>query len=341
MRVGVTAKENRSHAICFVTDGGLQLGMGHVQQSTTFAKLLRDKAAIVFLTKSDDTIAAIIRESGFEVNQLRDDSAILQALQSLGPDIVIFDKLDVDPRLARDVRETLDAGLVIFTNLTDANRYADVAVTADIGSRFENISYRDPQTNTVYYYGPKFWVLRPEFYEYHRKRKTPAEQIASVLLIFGGSDPLNLTSAALAELLAHLRRLRIDVILGAQFQREAEVRSLLERHRGTDVTVHRNVKNVAELMYNADLVIGSPGLSVFEALCVGTPVIVMPQDALQRDTYAGFMRMIEKHEVAKLPGMIERREFTFSDEPHIARMEIGQGAEELVNVILETAKSYR
>jgi len=317
--------------------------MGHVQQSTTFAKLLRDKADISFLTKSDDTTLRIIRESGFAAKQLPSDVAILHELKVLNPDIVIFDKLDVDESLARDINGTLDASLVIFTNLTGANKYADIAVTADIGSRFENVSYVDDKTKTLYYYGPKYWILRPEFYEYHNKGKARSRRVENVLLMFGGSDPLNLTSAALQELLGLDRSLHIDVILGAQFKREADVQSILRRSsdKRKSVTIHRNIKNVAELMFRADLVIGSPGLSVFEALCVGTPVIVMPQDALQRDTYDGFMRMIEKDEAGKLGGMIERADFTYPDDAHIVRMEIGQGVDELVNVILGSVKSYR
>jgi spore coat polysaccharide biosynthesis predicted glycosyltransferase SpsG len=319
------------------------MGLGHVQQSTTFAKLLRDKADISFLTKSDDTTLGIIRESGFAAKQLPSDAAILDELKETNPDIVIFDKLDVDESLARDINGTLHAALVIFTNLTGANRYADIAVTADIGSRFENVSYVDEKTKTLYYYGPKYWILRPEFHEYHNKSKAASQRVENVLLMFGGSDPLNLTCAALQELLALERSLGIDVILGAQFKFEADVHSILQRHGGkrASVTIHRNIKNVAELMYKSDLVIGSPGLSVFESLCVGTPVIVMPQDALQRDTYEGFMRMIEKHEAGKLGEMIESADFTYPDDTRIARMEIGQGVDELVNVILGSVKSYQ
>ena len=310
--------------------------MGHVQQSTTIAKELRGSADISFLTKSDDTVMAKIREAGFDVARAKSDSEILGHLAGLNPDIVIVDKIDFDEELARDIKRTLKARLIVFTNLTSANRYADVAVTADIGSGFKNITYSDPDTGTLYFYGPKYWVLRSEFYEYKRKGKVSSRDPESVLLVFGGSDPSNLTSAVLQELLGLDRTLRIDVILGAHFGHDDSVNLVLQRRRQkrASVTVHRNIENVAELMYKAELVIASPGLSAFEALCVGTPVIVMPQDALQRDTYQGFMRMLERGDVGKLGGMIERAEFTFPNENHIAMMEIGEGVPELLEVIL-------
>ena len=322
--------------ICFITDGGLQMGMGHVMQSTTLARELRGSADICFLTKSDETVMTMIRESGFDVARAKSDSDILRRLAAMEPDLIIVDKIDFDEALARDIKSRLTARLIIFTNLTSANMYADVAVTADIGSGFENIVYTDSDTRTLYYYGPKYWVLRREFYEYKRKGKAASREVETVLLMFGGSDPANLTSAALQELLGLDRMLRIDVILGAHFGHADTVSLILERYTGrrANVTVYENAKNVAELMYKADLVIASPGLSVFEALCVGTPVIAMPQDALQRDTYQGFFRMLERGEVGKLGGMIERAEFTYPNEDHIAMMEIGEGVPELLDVIL-------
>jgi spore coat polysaccharide biosynthesis predicted glycosyltransferase SpsG len=326
--------------ICFSTDGGLGLGMGHVQQSVTLAKELRaarPDGSISFLTKSDLPVIRMIQEAGFEVTRLDDDQAILQRLTALAPNTIVFDKLDVAEDLARDIREKLAAKLIIFTNLTAANKHAHVAVTADIGSQFKNVTYTDHETGTRYYYGPKYWVLRRDFYEYQRLEKPPPKETRSVLLIFGGSDPANVTSVVLDVLLDLSDARRIDMVLGAHFGHDEAVRRVLASHpaKAGTVTLHRNIKNVAELMYKADLTIASPGLSAFEALRVGTPVIVVPQDALQRDTYRGFMRMVTREDVGELGGMIARSEFTYPREDAIRAMEIGEGIPELLDEILK------
>lgn len=322
--------------VCFITDGGVHLGLGHVQQSTTFAREFVPEADVCFLTKSDATVLAKICENGFEATWHESDADILRHLKAKNPDIVIFDKLDVAEELARDIRQTLSARLVIFTNLTGANRYADLAVTADIGSRFENLRFVDEETKTRYFYGPRYWVLRPEFYEYQRRGKVVVARPERVLLIFGGSDPANLTSASLEQLLLLDRPFKLDVVLGAHFRHDDDMLRVLQRHEGmrANVTVYRNIPNVAELMYRADLVLASPGLSAFEALRVGTPVIVVPHDTLQRDTYQGFMRMLERDELWKLGDMIEKRDYTYPDDEQIARMEIGEGVQELKQAIM-------
>lgn len=329
--------------IVFVTDGSLALGMGHVQQSTTLARRLREAAEVSFLTKSAEPVVDKIGQAGFAVARLADDAAILRGLQASPPDVVVFDKVDVDEALARDIRATVQAGLVIFTNLTRANDHAHVAVTAGIGSRHENLSYRDERTGTQTYFGPKYWILGPEFYDLAAKGRAPTDAVRRVLLIFGGSDPCNLTAAALGALLESGNSLHLDVVLGAHFGWDAEVASVLAAHasRRDDVTLLRNISDVAQRMYAADLVLASPGLSAVEALCVGSPVILLPQNEMGREAYRDFFRMVERDEVAQLPDMIERRDFTRPTDPQIARMEIGQGISELVSVILRLGTETR
>lgn len=274
---------------------------------------------------------------------VRNDGLILDFLKRTNPSIVVFDKIDVAEELARSIRANLASRLVIFTNLTQANRYAHLAVlpraadlNADATSRFKNISYTDESTNTLYCYGPKYWVLRPEFLEYKKRGKTLQAEPARILLAFGGSDPSNLTSAVLDELLDLDKIFSIDVILGGHFGYEDRLAGVLEKHsaKKANVAIHRNINNVAELMYRADLAITAAGMSMFEALCVGAPVIVIPQDQLQRDTYKGVMRILESDAIKYLGRMIERQDFSHPLDDYVVEMDIGSGVDELVDIIL-------
>lgn len=123
-----------------------------------------------------------------------------------------------------------------------------------------------------------------------------------IALIFGGSDPSNLTVTVLEELLSIDQSYNVDVIFGAHFEHIDSISRVLANHRDKrdSVNLFRNAENVAELMYNADLVIASPGLSTFEGLSVGTPVIIMPQNNVQKEIYRAYLPMLEKGQVGKL-----------------------------------------
>jgi spore coat polysaccharide biosynthesis predicted glycosyltransferase SpsG len=326
--------------ILFITDGGGVFGMGHIQQSLTLAQELQDRAEVAFLTKSDRAVVKQIEDAGFKVSRRSNDSEILADLTGIMPHLVIIDKIDVEEDFARRIREDLKIRLAIFTNVTSANRYANIAVTADYGSRFTNIRYFDESTGTLYYYGPKFWVLRKEFYERKKKAGSAPAGINKILLIFGGSDPLNLTSAVLDELLSLDRSFRVDAILGAGFTWDGELGAVMDKHDSQKkrVSLWRNVRNVAEMMFQTDLVLASPGLSLFEALAVGTPAIALHQNELQAEAYKGLIPTLDKKEVKRLAELLDNRVFINPYDDFIAGLEIGQGKEELVDLLLDNGK---
>ena len=322
--------------ICFITDGGGAYGLGHVQQSTAFAQELVKVAKINFITKSDSTIVRLINKCGFIVFKAKNDEQIYLSLATQDPDIIIFDKIDVSEQLVLRIKGSLKAKIVIFTNLSGANKYADIAVLADIGSSFENMHVLDKETGTRCFYGPKYWVLRPEFRGPLKRIKARPGTIRRILLIFGGSDPGNLTVKALHQTLKLDPSYKTDIILGASYPHLSELEKLLLQHpsRCGAVTVYKNIANVGEIMHQADVVVASPGLSAFEALRVGTPIIVIPHDDLQADTYRGFFKMLEREKLSELGDMLRKGDFTYPDDEKIVRMEIGDGLSELKECIL-------
>ena len=321
--------------IAFITDGGLEMGVGHIYRCLTIGDELRGVGDIVFLTKSNTIVVNQIADAGFNVIRLDSDNKLPGALEGAKPDIVIIDRLNVEQDFAEKLKNTLNTRLVVFENLSTANRYADVVVNAILGSGFRNRTLWDENKHTLYFYGPRYLVLRKEFYEYNRKRKKAADKVARIVLIFGASDPSNLTSTALKELLTMTNDFKIDVIVGAHFVYFDELNSVLIQHqdRKENVNIYKNAKNVSELMYKADLVISAPGLSVFEALCVGTPVIAIHQSLFQKHGFEGFARTLDKTEMNSLGGMISNADFINPHDEHIARLDIGEGKEEVLRAI--------
>lgn len=322
--------------IAFVTDGGKEMGMGHVQQSVTLARELKDKADVIFLTKSDSSVVSQIRNADLSVIRRSNDDEIMRSLKEINPQWIIIDKMDVEEDFAKKIKEETSSKLAIFTNITTANQYANMAVTADYGTYFKNTKFFDEQTGTLYYYGPRYWILRKEFCLGDGESQKTANGIERILIMFGGSDPLNITSAVLNELLGLKEHYVFDIILGAGFTFFDELNQILERHadRRRHVNSYKNIENVAELMHNADLVITSPGLSLFESLCVGTPVIAFHQNIIQKErtaqVYRGFIPTLSINDVNKLPDMILRKKFLNPNDDFIRNLQIGQGKKELV-----------
>lgn len=326
--------------IFIITDGNNKLGLGHVYQSLSLAAALIKKAGkdleLTFVTKSEEKICKFIESFGHKVQFLKNDDLIFSYLEKEMPDRIIFDKLDVNPSLAKDIKEILHIKLIIFTNLTEANNYADLMVLADIGSNFKNIIKRDESIGKLECIGPKFWILRPEFYELKAIKKKHNERVKNIMLIFGGSDPSNMSSSVLNELLKIDNEFNILLVLGNSFEHQAELNAVMESNKKSKskVNIVRNMTNVGESMHSSDVVFASPGLSFFESLAVGTPVIGFHQNELQKEVYAEVLPTLGLADISKLPSIIENKQFLYPTDKLIIDMEIGEGKDALVDEIL-------
>ena len=109
-----------------------------------------------------------------------------------------------------------------------------------------------------------------------------------MVLTFGGSDPQGLTQKALRALQG-VSDLSVTVVLGAAFGYSDELERLLatldERPR-----VLRNVEHMADTLHDADLVLCSGGMTVFEIAALGRPGVVLSQNARELERMRSFSR---------------------------------------------------
>ena len=121
--------------------------------------------------------------------------------------------------------------------------------------------------------GPKYALLRREFYEAREKMPPRTGAIRRILIFYGGSDPTGETEKAIRALLM-LRRTDIDadVIVGGSNVRREEIARLCAAY---DVLhYHCQVDNMAEFMACADLCLGAGGTTTWERCFLGLPAIV-------------------------------------------------------------------
>ena len=329
--------------IAFVADGGLDLGMGHIYRTLSLAEELPGDSDKIFLTKSEEHVVKKIEANGFETLRCGNDFEILANLSAIDPEVVVVDRLDIKEEFAHDIKIGTNTRLVAFENLVpESSKYCDVVVNAVLGNRFgsevKNKRFFDFKTNTLYFYGVKYLLLKDAFYKCGVKSKpSGVRSIDSIVLIFGGSDPSNLTGAVLCELLKMKWETKIDIILGYHFVYSDCVDEIMSKfvYSKNNVILHHDANNVAELMHETDLVISAPGISVFEALYVGTPVIVIHQNKWQKDGFRGYRKTLGKEDVFRIADLIENREFWSPDDDFTKGLEIGRGKNEVIHEILK------
>jgi len=326
------------------------MGTGHVFRSLTLARELNGKCESNFLIKYSKDVVKLVERNGFPAFQYKNNDELLKVLRELKPDVVIFDKLNVGSDVVRKIKN--DSRIVIFDNVSQANRYADVVVNAIIGSNFKNKKFFDRSAGTLYLYGPRYLILRREFYNCKKMIKDSGRknEIRSILIIFGGSDPSNLTAKVLSRLLNMNLDLEIDVILGPLYKYYIKLKRLLEKDWNvfnTRVRLHQSSENVAELMWSSDVIFTSPGLSMFEALFLNKPVIVLYQNSLQKMVYRDFLKrvsnMSDRNYLSDLLHALELNEAHIID-PHnnyVKELHIGKGKFEILEALTNSSLEMR
>ncbi len=305
--------------IVFRADASLQIGSGHVMRCLALAGALRDRGATVRFACRDFSghLAGLIQEQGFDcflfdrpdesyrrqeddpahaewlgVSWRRDAEETVRALGGEQPDWLIVDHYAIDYRWHREVRSCASS-IMVIDDLADRRYDCDILLDQTHGRHDEEYRELVPASASLLL-GAEYALLRPEF---ARQRRAALEArrrragIRRILVAMGGVDSVNATSAVLRGLagVEWSEKPQVDVVLGGSAPHLEEVKALADEC-GLPVRVLSNVRNMSELMMEADLAVGAGGSTSWERCCLGLPSLLVETAENQREVVAGLDR---------------------------------------------------
>jgi CMP-N-acetylneuraminic acid synthetase len=277
----------RQPRILFRADGGRRLGMGHVYRSLAIADALRQAsqadAAFLMSGEHSEGIATVSR-AGYPVRVASDSSlqAQLEHIRDFAPAILINDLPTLDDAYLRALSH-LGCTTVNLVDTLD-----DLEVTEHYKQVIVSVMNADRETPEGFYGGPEFAILRSHF---QGRPKELREAPRLLLLSFGGSDPQGLTLRAARALADLPEAIEIVAVTGPAFADRQRLEALvltLPRALGQVHAVPGG--HIADLMQQADVVVCSGGMSVYEIAALGTPGIVLGQNAREDERMRAFAR---------------------------------------------------
>jgi spore coat polysaccharide biosynthesis predicted glycosyltransferase SpsG len=276
----------RQPRVLFRVDGSTAMGMGHVYRSLAIADALRElsRADIAFLMSADHTDGLkTVSRRGYPVRVVGDGRLdnYLEHIRDFSPAILINDLPTVE---AAYMRALSHVGATTV-NLVDTPE--DLEAAEHYGQVIVSVMNQDRETPEGFYAGPAYAILREQF---RGREKDVREKPRSVLLSFGGSDPQGLTLKAARALESLDPSVEVVAVAGAAFSYGKQLQALLE-------TLHRPVRvindaagHISELMLDADVMVGSGGMSVYEIAALGTPGVILGQNVREDRRMREFAR---------------------------------------------------
>lgn len=320
--------------IVIYTEGGFYLGLGNIYRMIELAKSIKsinEKSSISFVTSSENYVVDIIRDNGLNAMQFSADY-LTYSISQLDFNILIVDKLNIEEVFIQDIRniKALPFKVVLFGNLSSANKISDLVVNAIIGTDYNNKRYID-ENKTRYLTGPKYLLLRDEFVRFSYVYQGLCKNI---LLLFGGTDQMNYSCKVLKTLLQSKNEYNITLIIGKGYNFIEELDNIvLTAH--SNVQVLHNINNVAKVMLENDFLITSPGSALFEGLYLGLPCLALFQNQSQKDVFRDFITTKSLDEIEDIVLYIQNLYADYEDyRLKINNLEIGTGKNEIINQII-------
>jgi CMP-N-acetylneuraminic acid synthetase/spore coat polysaccharide biosynthesis predicted glycosyltransferase SpsG len=267
--------------VLFRVDGGGSMGMGHVYRSVAVAQALRSvsHADICFLMSADFAEGVRhVSNAGFAVRVIPKSGdeigPILEVIQDHSPNIIVNDRPRLDEAYLRALAGLGASTINLVDSLDDIERPKDIASVIIATMQEEQSDLED-------YHGG-IAILRDSFEDRIAKGTTIAANGRRVVLSFGGSDPQGLSLKTL-KALEELPDVSVTLVLGPAFGYHRELDALLPT-LSSKPNVLKNVEHMADILFEADLVICSGGMTVYEIAALGRPGIVLCQNGreLQR-----------------------------------------------------------
>lgn len=320
--------------IVFRVDGEECLGMGHVYRTLTLAyKLLGHD--ITFVTKRSCRMGLEkLEDSKYKVYVIDSENDFYKYLEENKPDVVVNDILNTEFEYMKTIKG-LASRIINFEDVGSGAKLADAVINA----LYENES---PQPNT--YNGFKYFCIRDEFIESIPKKYS--SEVENILIMFGGSDPSNLTSKLYEickKLALEYPKIKFHIITGFGYSYKDKIQTLEE----ANIFVHHDVKRVSQYMKIADLAITSQGRTIYELAYMGIPAIVLAQN--ERETehlFAqirnGFINLgigfeqDEKSIIQTVRWLVETPQIRKEMRGLLLSREFRKGIERVVNLILQS-----
>ncbi len=253
-------------------DASVEMGTGHIMRCIALGQAWKKTGRdVVFIAYCDSPmLSERLSKEGFEAilldkltTEWKDMAPILA---SYPRDWVVLDGYHLNTDLQRAIKEAGHKILVIDDMAHMKYYIADIILNQNLNA--EEFNYRCNH-DTKLLLGTKYVLLRDEFLEWRKHKRTFSATDNRVLVTMGGSDPDNTTLAVL-HALEKAGELNISVVVGPSnpYLKTLQEYIALSKQK---IILHVNPPNIAELMAQSDLAVSAAGSTCWELAFMGVP----------------------------------------------------------------------
>ena len=252
--------------ICFLTEGGNQIGLGHISRCQSLADAFKEaNHHCKFLIKSNNIFKKEIRFETEYINWIEDIDALLKSIHNF--DLAVVDSYNADKKIYDDINMLMKLN-IYFDDYKRIEYPRGIIINPALLAKSLNYEVKD---RFIYLLGPKYQPLQQPFWDIIPKSKN--KELKKVLITFGGDDLRNLTPKVLKLLIEEFSNLSKTIIIGENFANIKQIKSL--KFKNTNIVTNPDTKSICELMLSTDLAICGGGQTLYELARLKTPALII------------------------------------------------------------------
>jgi UDP-2,4-diacetamido-2,4,6-trideoxy-beta-L-altropyranose hydrolase len=270
-------------------DGGPSIGAGHVMRSLALADAWQDAGGQAVLAAHErpgffdarleaNRVWTVDVEA--EPGSQQDADSTVGIAQELGAQWVAIDGYRFGSRFQERLR---DAGLkVLMIDDEGSADHCSANVLLNPNLHAESSMYPSMDTDVHVLFGPRYALLRREFWAWGRRAPRYRETARRVLVLLGGSDTHEFATwlmDAIEPLVAE--RLRFNLVAALSDEQLTTMARRSTRLRAR-LNVASSVQDMPALMAGADLALSAGGGTCWELAFLGIPTLVLALAENQR-----------------------------------------------------------
>jgi len=255
----ICEKELSKKNILIRVDGYKEIGMGHIYRGLVLANNFIDHNIVFILSKKSDIGINRIKDSYFQFEIIENNFEIEKHIRKYSANIVINDILNTEERYIKFLK-SLNIRVINYEDLGDGARFSDAVI---------NDLYDKQNDYKNFYWGSDYYIIRDEFLL--SKPSNFNETVKEILVLFGGTDPCNLTRK-IYNITDEFKNINFKFILGMGYPHLGDI------EEKDNVSVIQNVKLMTEYMKTADIAISSNGRTMLELASMAVPTILLSQN---------------------------------------------------------------
>lgn len=265
-----------------LTEGGRDLGFGHVTRCLAFYEGLKKRGfRVTLIVNGDDSLRDLLHRKGHRIfnwlNRRKELPTIIE-----GAEVALVDSYWADRKLYERVSRYVRCG-VYFDDTRRLDYPEGIVINGALGA--EGLRYPKKE-GVTYLLGIKYTPLRKAFAKIPQKRIR--RNVRTMMITFGGDDR-GFTPRLVDYLNKTYPRIRKEVVVARGFENVSEIGKL--EGRLTIPIYFPNAQGMKELMLKADLAISGGGQTLYELARVGVPSIAIGLSENQLTNIKGWQKV--------------------------------------------------